>query len=176
MKYKNKAIFLDRDGIINRDIGYLFKIKDFVFLDGIFDACNYFQNAGYLIIIITNQSGIARGYYNEEDFHQLTHWMLKKFLANGITINDIFFCPHAPNDGCNCRKPEPGLIQDAIQKYNINLTKSWMIGDKESDVKAANIAGITNTILVKTGYEIDELMTSAKFKLKSIKESIQLIN
>lgn len=172
----NKAIFLDRDGVINKEIGYLHKTKDFKFIDGVFEACNYFQEKGYLIIIITNQSGIGRGYYTEEDFHILNNWMNKHFRINGINITDIFFCPHAPDDDCNCRKPKPGLIQDALQKHSIGIERSWIVGDKESDITAGNLAGIENTIIVKTGHEIDELKTNAKYILKSIKESIQLIN
>ena len=174
-KYINKAIFLDRDGVINKEIGYLHKTKDFKFIDGVFEACNYFQKKGYLIIIVTNQSGIGRGYYNEEDFHILNNWMNKQFSNNGIDITDIFYCPHVPDDDCNCRKPKPGLIQDALQKHSIDIARSWMIGDKESDITAGNLAGISNTFLVKTGHEIDELKTNAKYILKSIKESIQLI-
>jgi len=170
-----KAVFLDRDGVINNEIGYLHKTKDFKFIDGVFKACNYFQKKGYLIIIITNQSGIGRGYYTEEDFHILNNWMNKQFSINGIDITDIFYCPHAPDDDCNCRKPKPGLIQNALQKHSINIARSWMIGDKESDITAGHVAGISNTILVKTGHEIDELKTNAKYILKSIKESIQLI-
>jgi len=171
-----KAVFLDRDGVINEEIGYLYKTKDFKFIDGVFEACNYFQEKGYLIIIITNQSGIARGYYTEEDFYILNNWMNDQFSTNGINISDIFFCPHSPDHGCNCRKPKPGLIKDALQKHNIDIARSWIIGDKESDIRAGNLAGISNTILVKTGHEIDELKTNAKYILKSIKESIQLIN
>ena len=171
---KQKAIFLDRDGVVNEEIGYLHKIQDFKFIDGIFKACNYFQSKGFLIIIITNQSGIARGYYKEDDFKILNNWMNNQFKNQGVNIIDTFFCPHAPNDLCNCRKPKPGLILDAILKYNIDKTQSWLIGDKETDIKAANLAGISNTVLVKTGHKIDENKTNAKYILKSIAESIQI--
>ena len=171
---KQKAIFFDRDGVVNEEIGYLHKIQDFKFIDGIFKACNYFQSKGFLIIIITNQSGIARGYYKEDDFKILNNWMNNQFKNQGVNIIDTFFCPHAPNDLCNCRKPKPGLILDAILKYNIDKTQSWLIGDKETDIKAANLAGISNTVLVKTGHKIDENKTNAKYILKSIAESIQI--
>ena len=176
MKNDNiKVIFLDRDGVINKEIGYLHKIKDFSFINNVFETCNYFQSVGYNLIIITNQSGIARGYYKEEDFHQLNKWMLEQFTSNGIKILDIFFCPHSPNAGCNCRKPKPGLLLEANKKYGIDMKKSWMIGDKEVDVGAANSAGITNTILVKTGHEIDETKSNARFILKSIEDCIGII-
>ena len=171
---KQKAIFLDRDGVVNEEIGYLYKIQDFKFIDGIFKACNYFQSKGFLIIIITNQSGIARGYYKEDDFKILNNWMNNQFKDQGVNIIDTFFCPHAPNDLCSCRKPKPGLLLDAILKYNIDKTQSWLIGDKETDIKAANLAGISNTVLVKTGHKIDENKTNAKYILKSIAESIQI--
>ena len=173
---KNKAIFLDRDGVINKEIGYLHKIEDFEFIEGVFEACNYFQATGYLLIIITNQSGIGRGYYTEKDFHILSNWMIKQFKNNGIIIFDIFFCPHLPENKCSCRKPNPKLLLNACIKHNIDIAQSWIIGDKETDIKAGNLAGIKNTILVKTGHEIDESKTNAKYTLKSIKDSIPLID
>jgi D-glycero-D-manno-heptose 1,7-bisphosphate phosphatase len=172
---QQKAIFLDRDGVINKDKNYLYKKEDFDFIEGVFEACRYFQEINYRLIIITNQSGIARGYYQEEDFHQLTKWMLGQFENQGIKILDVFFCPHGPESTCNCRKPKPGMLLKAKEKYNISMENSWMIGDKEADVKAANTAGIENTILVKTGHEIDETNANAKFILKSIQNAIEII-
>ena len=111
-----KTIFLDRDGVINKDINYLYKVKDFIFVDGVFSACLYFKKLNYKIIIITNQSGISRGYYTERDYQNLTDWMLKKFKGNEIDILDIFHCPHLPSDNCKCRKPEPGMLLEAQKK------------------------------------------------------------
>jgi D-glycero-D-manno-heptose 1,7-bisphosphate phosphatase len=173
---KNKAVFLDRDGVINKEIGYLHKITDFIFIEGVFKSCNYFLKNGFKLIIITNQSGIGRGYYQEKDFYLLNQWMHDQFERHGITILETFFCPHLPEQDCNCRKPKPGLIKEASQKYNIDLKNSWMIGDKEVDIKAANSAGISNTILVQTGHKIDESKTNAKYVLKSINETVQIIN
>ncbi len=170
-----KAIFLDRDGVINKEKNYLYKKEDFEFIDGVFDACKYFQKLGYQLIIITNQSGIARGYYQEEDFQKLTQWMLRKFTNQGLRILDVFFCPHGPGSTCSCRKPQPGMLLEAREKYNIDMKNSWMIGDKEADVGAANAAGIENTILVKTGHDIDEANSDAKFILKSMQDTIQII-
>jgi D-glycero-D-manno-heptose 1,7-bisphosphate phosphatase len=127
------------------------------------------------LIIITNQSGIARGYYQEEDFQKLTQWMLRKFTNQGLRILDVFFCPHGPESTCNCRKPKPGMLLEARGKYNIDMKNSWMIGDKEADVQAANAAGIENTILVKTGHNIDETNSDAKFILKSMQDTIEII-
>ncbi|MBT4123189.1 MAG: D-glycero-beta-D-manno-heptose 1,7-bisphosphate 7-phosphatase [Candidatus Ruthia sp.] len=165
-----KVIFLDRDGVINKEVGYLHKIEDFEFIDGVFDACLDFQSSGYQIIIITNQSGIERGYYNDKDFHAVSDWMLSQFKAHDIDILDIFYCPHSPESNCNCRKPKPGMFNQANDKYGIDMQNSWMIGDKEADIQAANSAGISNTVLVKSGHEIDEKNSKARFMLDSIKQ------
>ena len=170
-----KVIFLDRDGVINQEVGYLHKVEDFKFIDGIFKACKHFQSLGYKLIVVTNQSGIDRGYYQEEDFLYLTKWMLAQFGDNDVDILEVFFCPHGPKSRCNCRKPHPGLLLQARDKYEINMEYSWMIGDKESDIEAAMAAGITNTILVKSGHIINERNAKAKFILDSIKETKDII-
>ena len=125
-----KTIFLDRDGVINKDINYLHKIDDFEFIDGIFDVCLYFQSLGYKIIIITNQSGISRGYYSHSDYQKVTQWMLDQFRYKNINILDVFHCPHGPDSTCDCRKPKPGMFLKAKDKHNTNIEKSWLIGDK----------------------------------------------
>ena len=170
-----KTIFLDRDGVINKEVNYLYKIDSFEFIDGIFDACLYFQKLGYKIIIISNQSGISRGYYTERDYQILTQWMLGKFKDKGITILDVFYCPHGPESTCKCRKPKPGMLIEAKTKYDTDMKHSWMIGDNEIDIQAANAAGIKNTILVRSGYLIDESSSRAKFIIDSIKQSKELI-
>ena len=170
-----KTIFLDRDGVINKEINYLYKIENFEFIDGVFDACLFFQNLNYQIIIISNQSGIARGFFSEKDYHILSKWLIKQFKENGVSILDTYYCPHAPDACCNCRKPKPGMLIKAIDEYNIDVEMSWMIGDKETDIEAANLAGIKNTILVRSGHPIDETNSNAKFIIDSIKHSIGLI-
>ena len=164
-----KTIFLDRDGIINKESGYLYKIVDFQFINGVFEACQNFNQLGYQIIIVTNQSGISRGYYTEIDFQKVTNWMLGQFKINNIEILDVIHCPHLPSDFCDCRKPKPGMLLTAKSKHNIDMKNSWMIGDKENDIKAANNAGIMNTILVKSGHNVDEFNSNAKFILDSVK-------
>jgi len=170
-----KTIFLDRDGVINKEVNYLHKIDSFEFIDGVFDACLYFQKLGYKIIIITNQSGISRGYYTKRDFQILTQWMLDKFRDKDIKILDVFYCPHGPESTCKCRKPKPGMLLEAKDRHDINMKCSWMIGDNEIDIQASNAAGIDNTILVRSGHLIDESISSAKFIIDSIKQSQQLI-
>ena len=144
----HKAIFLDRDGVINIDHGYVHKIENFEFVPGIFEALRHFRDLGYKLIIVTNQSGIGRGYYSEEDFWKLSNWMQERLMAEGIEITEIFHCPHHPDSGCGCRKPEPGMILEAIKKYDIDPERSWMIGDKPSDLEAAQRAGVKNGILI----------------------------
>ena len=171
-----KTIFLDRDGVVNKEINYLYKIDDCEFIDGIFDACLYFQKLGYKIIIISNQSGIARGYYTESDYKKLTQWLLCQFENNNIDILDTFHCPHGPNSNCDCRKPKPGMFIKAKNKYNIDMKNSWMIGDTETDIQAAISAGVKNTILVRSGHIIDKSTSSASYFVDSIQELNQVIS
>jgi D-glycero-D-manno-heptose 1,7-bisphosphate phosphatase len=171
----HRAIFLDRDGVINKEKNYLYKIKDFEFIEGIFDACIFLSKLNYKIIVITNQSGIARGYYSENDFNNLTKWMLREFIRNNIDVHDVFYCPHGPTSTCNCRKPQPGLFLKAKEKHNIDMKNSWAIGDKENDIKAANDSGIKNTILVKSGHKIVESESNATHIIDSIKYIRQVI-
>ena len=174
-EFQKKAVFLDRDGVINEEIGYFFKSEDFKFINGVLDSCKYFQSIGYILIVITNQSGIARGLYSEKKFNVLNDWMVNRFKLNGVNILDVFYCPHGPDSNCKCRKPEPGMFIEASKKYGIDMNSSWMIGDKETDIKAANRAGIRNTILVKSGHKIKPKLSSARFVLKSLKETIEFI-
>ncbi len=145
----NRALFLDRDGVINVEINYLYKIDDFKFIDGIFDLCKKYQSRGYIIIVVTNQSGIARGYYSENDFNNLTVWMIKEFTKQGVDIKKVYSCPHHPEISgiCDCRKPEPGMFLEAQKEFDIDLKNSILVGDKESDIEAALCAGIKETYL-----------------------------
>ena len=170
-----KTIFLDRDGVINKEVEYLHSIEDCIFINGIFESCKYLQQLGYQIIIITNQSGIHRGYYSDKEFHILTDWMLRQFTQKGIHLLDVFYCPHGPKSNCKCRKPRPGLFLEAKNKYNIDMDLSWMIGDKETDVIAANQAGIQNTILLKSGLKINHAKSNAKIIIESLIETKSLI-
>ena len=142
-----KALFLDRDGVINKEINYLHKIEDFEFVEGIFDLCRFYQEKGYLIIVVTNQSGIARGYYTQEQFDTLTSWMIEEFSKNGIKLNKVYYCPHHPDISgiCECRKPDIGMFTEAQSEFDIDLESSVMVGDNERDIEAALKAGIPDT-------------------------------
>ena len=138
----NKALFLDRDGVINVDRGYVFKIEDFCFTDGIIETLAYFQDKNYLLMIITNQSGIARGYYTEEDFQDLTEWMQRWFAENGVQITKVYFSPYHLEHGLGkykkdsfCRKPNPGMILTAQEEFDLDLGQSILVGDKETDIE-----------------------------------------
>ena len=146
MSYNNKALFLDRDGVINIDYSHVHDKKDFVFIDGIFDLCKLMQTNGYLIIVITNQAGIGKAFYTEEKFLNLNKWMINKFKENDITISKTYYCPHKPEEKCSCRKPNPSMILSALKEYHINPKSSVLIGDKESDIKAGIAAGINKNI------------------------------
>jgi len=162
-KPQRKAAFLDRDGVINLDHGYVSTPEQFEFIDGVFDACRLLQQQGYLLIVVTNQSGIGRGYYNEAQFHQLTDWMKQQFADQGVLIDAVYFCPHHPEKAlphyqqdCNCRKPNPGMLQQAIAEFDINPAQSLMLGDKAADMQAAAAAGVGRKILVLSGQSLSD--------------------
>jgi D-glycero-D-manno-heptose 1,7-bisphosphate phosphatase len=140
----NKALFLDRDGVVNVEKDYVYRIEDFEFTKGIFELCKSYFEKGFYIFIITNQAGIAKGYYTEKDFLNLTYWMTAQFLENGIRIAKVYFCPHHPDITgiCKCRKPEPGMILQAVKEFDLDISESVLIGDKESDLEAGRNAGI----------------------------------
>jgi len=144
-----KALFLDRDGVINVEKEYLYKKEDFEFIEGIFELCRYYQDLGYLIFVVTNQSGIARKFYTEEEFSKLTQWMLKEFEKEGIHIQKVYHCPHHPeiSGECDCRKPKPGMLREAAETFGVDLKNSIMIGDKERDIEAGINAGLRETYL-----------------------------
>jgi D-glycero-D-manno-heptose 1,7-bisphosphate phosphatase len=141
----------------------------------VFDACDYFIKLGYEIIIITNQSGIGRGYYTKKQFSKLTEWMIKEFNKNGINILKVYYCPHTPDENCNCRKPNTGMIDNATSDYQINLEKSWLIGDKNSDIKTAKNASIKNSILIKSPYNKISDEKIASITANSLFDTINII-
>ena len=155
---KRKAVFLDRDGTINVEVQYLSEVKDFQFIPGVPWALKCLKQAGYLLVVVTNQSGIGRGYYDEAALETI-HSHMHEDLANfGAAIDACYFCPHHPEHAtgdylkeCGCRKPLPGMLQQAAQDLHIDLAASFMIGDKLADVEAGLAAGCTS-LLVLTGH------------------------
>lgn len=151
-----KAVFVDRDGTLNEESGYLFRKEECRFIPGAIEAVAQLAQAGFLIVVVTNQSGIARGYYREADLDQLHRFMSSTIAAGGGTVAGWYHCPHHPDypvetGQCDCRKPLPGMLHRAAADLGINLAASWMIGDKLADIEAGRAAGC-RTILVETGY------------------------
>ncbi len=172
MSTKQKAIFLDRDGVINQEVNYLHKIEDFKFTDNCISALKLLQSAGYSLFIVTNQAGIGRGYYSESDFHNLMNWLDTELAKHGVNITDIEFCPHHPTGAtgiykryCTCRKPKPGMLLNLIGKHDVDVSKSFMVGDKFSDLEAAEAAGIEKCILVKTGHAFRTENTPSRWQI-----------
>lgn len=170
------ALFLDRDGIINIDHGYVYQSSQFEFVTGIFDVVRAAHQAGFLIVIITNQSGIGRGYYNEDQFHTLMGWVSQQFQEHEGAIDAVYFCPHHPTEGistyrqnCLCRKPKPGMIKQAATEHNIDLSRSVLIGDSWSDIQAGATAGIAQLIWMS-----DEASPDINIAFKQIETLDQL--
>lgn len=169
----NKALFIDRDGVINIDNGYVYKKENFIFIEGIFEVLLYAAKQGYLIIVITNQSGIARGYYSE--FIELTKWMFDKLREHNIYITHLYYSPLLPNQHTYyekyARKPDPGMILSAQKDYDIDLESSVLLGDNYS---AGINAGIKTNILFSP--ELEESNTNKDYyKIKDIRETIQYL-
>ena len=148
------ALLLDRDGVINADLGHVHRIADFRFIDGIFDVCRAARDLGFLIIVVTNQAGIGRGLYTEREYRRLTAWMLRQFRQRAIAIARVYHCPFHPRYGKGryrresaLRKPAPGMILKACKEFDLDLAASVLIGDKQSDIVAGKAAGVGTNIL-----------------------------
>ena len=153
----NKAIFLDRDGVINKEIGYVFRVEDFVLTGDIIPSLQKLQAAGFIFIVITNQSGIAKELYTHHDVEAVHKHMLSLMKENGIKISEIYYCTHHPDvEPCTCRKPDSGMLEKAIARFNIDVKQSYMIGDKERDVQAAEKAGVKG-IQIESDSPINEI-------------------
>ncbi len=138
------AVFFDRDGVLNVEKNYLYKIEDFQWQQGAFDAICHLKQQGYYVFVVTNQSGIARDYYTCEDVERLHVFINEQLALNNSCIDEFYYCPHHPDFGehCDCRKPNPGMILQAFSEYDIDKKSSFLVGDKQSDLKAAQNAGI----------------------------------
>jgi D-glycero-D-manno-heptose 1,7-bisphosphate phosphatase len=167
---KNRAIFLDREGVINKDTGFVYKIEDFKFLPNVFDSLRKFQAIGFKLFIVTNQSGIARGHYSIEDFNKLNKHMMEVFEKEDIKIEKVYFCPHHPKDNCECRKPSTFFIKQAENNYNLDLNSSWVIGDKLSDIEMGERGGC-KTLLIDSRH----VSSSSVKKFKDLKDCYEAI-
>ena len=143
-----KTIFLDRDGVINKETGFVFRVEDFILTGDIIPSLKKLQDAGFILVVITNQSGIAKELYTHDDVKKVHTHMLSLMKENGITISEIYYCPHHPDvEPCICRKPDSGMIEKAIARFNIDISKSFFIGDKERDIQAAEKAGVKGIMI-----------------------------
>lgn len=144
-----KAVFFDRDGVINKDLGYVHKQENFIFSEGIFDALRFCKDNGFLLFVVTNQSGIGKGYYTLEDFRAITTYMQKELKTRlGFGFDSVYFCPHTEEENCVCRKPKAGMIEQAKKDYDIKLNDCFIIGDKITDMQAGQTGGIRHKILI----------------------------
>ncbi len=178
----SRALFLDRDGVINHDSGYTSNVENFRFIDGIFDLCRTARQSGYLLIVVTNQAGIGRGYYSEQDFFRLTKWMCERFEAEGAPITDVFYCPYHPEHGIGYykidsldRKPNPGMLLRAAEKHGLDLGRSIMIGDKDSDMQAASKAGVGVRCHYLSRADGEVVSDVATHQIRSLGESVSLL-
>lgn len=143
------AVFLDRDGVINEDLGYVSEPSRFRWIPGAPEALRLLRDKGYLLIVVTNQSGIGRGYYSEEEFREFTRWMLREARRKGASIDAVYHCPHHPTEGrgeyrrpCRCRKPDIGMLEQAVKEWDVDASRSVLIGDSERDMEAAERFGL----------------------------------
>lgn len=172
------ALFLDRDGVINIDHAYVYKQQDFQFVNGIFELCQSAKTLGYLIFVVTNQAGIGRGFYSEQDFAQLSAWMCQVFNEHNASIDKVYFCPHHPEYGLGqyridspMRKPNPGMILAAQHEFNVDLAMSLLIGDKESDIEAGINAGVGCNLLFRSSAQ-KPLFTQASAVIEHLAQAL----
>ncbi|CAN5534220.1 D-glycero-alpha-D-manno-heptose-1,7-bisphosphate 7-phosphatase [soil metagenome] len=171
-----KGLFLDRDGVINREIGYLSKAEEVIFVDGIFSLCRTAQSLGYRLMVITNQAGIARGYYTEEAFQDLMSWMRDEFRREQVELDAVYHCPYHPEHGIGHykqehedRKPGIGMLLRGQKAFDLDLAQCVMIGDRCTDVVAANAAGLRQAFLI-AGTEDDAACGGAFLPVRSLHE------
>lgn len=175
-----KAAFLDRDGVINIDHAYVHKIEEFDWVPGVLEAARALSEAGYLLVVVTNQSGIGRGYYDEAAFTRLTDWMKARFAEAGAPVAGVYFCPHHPEKAnppcrmdCDCRKPRPGMLLKAAEDLGIDLSTSIMFGDKPGDMTAGRAAGCVERIQLGTdGLETPVPSADATGAFRSLADAV----
>jgi len=180
---RRRAAFLDRDGVVNIDHGYVFRSEDFEFVPGTLAACAQLHRRGMLLVVVTNQSGIGRGLYGEDDFRRLSAWMSAEFAAAGAPLAGVYHCPHHPQAtlapfrlACDCRKPAPGLLLAAARELSLDLSRSVLFGDKASDIEAALAAGVAQRVLLGTDGRAlppPDLAPQATARFASLAEAVQ---
>lgn len=170
MTKPRKCVFFDRDGVINRDYGYVYKQEDFVFNDGIFELLDFFKRRDFLLVVVTNQSGIARGYYTQQDLEILHNFMQEQLrLRVGFGFDKIYFCPHASQQNCQCRKPQIGMIIQACKDFAIDVPNSLFIGDKITDMQCAYNANVGQKFLLQCGDTLpQDLVQSVVHKVQTL--------
>ena len=178
---KNKCVFLDRDGVLIKDVGYLKNPEDIIIMTNSVEALKILKAAGFLLIIVTNQAGIAKGFFNMDDLAAVNNRLLKIYEDNGIIIDDLYFCPHHENGTvepynikCSCRKPGTGMVLKGAEKFNIDADKSFMIGDKDSDIMLAKNSGLKSLYIRNFMYEHDENIVP-DFYVNDLKEAAGII-
>lgn len=170
--HKNRAVFLDRDGTINEDMHYSADENKLKIFETAAFAIKLLNNAGFKVIIITNQSGVARGNFSESDAKKLNDVIVKRLKEKGAVVNGVYICPHHPDENCGCRKPKPGMILQAKKDFNIDIKNSYMVGDMQSDIDLAKNVGI-KSVFVLTGAE--ENVNGANFSAKDILDAANWI-
>jgi len=158
-----KAVFLDRDGTLNVEVNYLYKPEDLRFIPGIIEAIRFWNEAGYLVVVVTNQAGVARGYYSEDDVIRLHEYINQQLETAGAHIDAFYYCPHHPEYGigkykvdCNCRKPKTGMLEKAISDFDIDVQESYLFGDKPSDIEAGEKLGIKSFLVNGKNFDVSE--------------------
>ena len=176
-----RALFLDKDGVINVDHGYVCSPERTEFIGGIFELCRTSTQHGYLNVVVTNQAGIARGYYSEQAFLDYMDWVRNEFRKYGAQIDAVYYCPHHPVYGlgerrqdCECRKPKPGMLLAAQREWDIELSRSLLLGDSTSDVEAGMAAGVGRCLVVRT--RLDEGSGRTDFDPAFLRETLDLVN
>ena len=174
-----RAVFLDRDGTLNIDSGYVHQIKDWVWISGAIEALSLLKQAGYLIVIVTNQAGVARGLYRTSDVDFLHDWVQVDLRSHGVEVDAFYYCPHHPDFGeirdCACRKPKPGMLITASQDLRIDLRQSWMVGDKMSDIEAGDVAGLRTLLINSDMCEIGYHMQHPRKQVTDVLEAARFI-
>lgn len=174
-----RAAFIDRDGVVNEEHGYVHRVEDFHLLPGVHEGLKLLQDHGWKLVIVTNQAGIARGLYGEQDFARLTQHMRTLLAPSGIVIDGVYHCPHHPTAGigplrrdCDCRKPKPGLLVRAAAELGLSLRDSVIVGDKDSDLEAGRAAGLAAGVLVESGHAPSERARAlASFCVPGLREA-----